>query len=107
MRCFFGAILLAGAESPTLIAARGETSPVTMSESDTRSGRRRPNRAAEKKRRGDSGERSLLISPELTAEKRRKTSPYSREHRQVALRVCQPLSKTSSDKSKGWKIFKR
>lgn len=43
----------------------GETSPVTMSESDTRSGRRLLNRAAEKRKRGDGGDGSLLISPEL------------------------------------------
>lgn len=38
---------------------------MTMSESDTRSGRRLLNRAAEKRKRGDGGDGSLLISPEL------------------------------------------
>lgn len=38
---------------------------MTMSESDTRSGRRLLNRAAEKRKHGDGGENSLLISPEL------------------------------------------
>lgn len=38
---------------------------MTMSESDTRSGRRLLNRAAEKRKRGDGGDSSLLISPEL------------------------------------------
>lgn len=72
MRRLLAAILLASAESATLIAARGETSPVTVSESDTRSGRRLLDGAAEERKHGDSGELSSYF-PRAEGKKEKKT----------------------------------